>query len=62
MDGEPSHALNQLSHLDKGLWDRIDVGVIVVIEEGNVHAEEEGDNYAEKFEICKDLSYRPSLL
>ena len=62
MDGEPSHVLNQLSHLDKGLWDRIDIGVVVVIEEGYVHAEEEGENYAEKFEICKDLSHTSSLL
>jgi hypothetical protein len=62
MDREPSHVLNQVSHLHEGLWDRIDIGVVVVIEEGYVHAEEEGENCGEKFEICKDLSYRPSLL
>jgi hypothetical protein len=62
MDREPSHILNQVSHLHKGLWDRIDIGVIVIIEEGYVHAEEEGENYAEKLEICKDPSYPLSLL
>ena len=62
MDREPSHVLNQISHLHEGLWDRIDIGVVVVIEEGYVQAEEEGENYAEKLEICKDPSYRPSLL
>ena len=51
MDGEPSHVLNQVSHLHKGLWDRIDIGIIVVIEEGNVHAKEECENQAEQFEI-----------
>jgi hypothetical protein len=62
MDGEPSHTLNQVSHLHKGLWDWIDIGDIVIIEEGYIYAEEESENYGEKFEICKDLSYRPSLL
>jgi hypothetical protein len=49
MDREPSHILNQVSHLHKGLWDWIDIGVIVIIEEGYIHAEEECENYAEKF-------------
>lgn len=62
MDGEPSHVLNQLSHLDKRLWDRIDIGVVVVIEEGYVQAEEEGENNTEKLEICKDPSHTSSLL